>query len=409
MSTLAPLDGTIPPNDLSLLRRLGTKSASEGIKLWLVGGSVRDALMGVVPRDIDLVAESSSDKLAELLMVEPGDHIKNWSRFGTIKFNLSGRTVDFATARVESYSNPGALPVVQPSTITDDLGRRDISINAMAVSLAPSDFGKILDLHGGLYDLEHRTIRVLHKSSFQDDPTRILRVVRYATRFGFDLAQTTKSWLRRDRKHLASISKARIHRELMSILREPNGTSALMFAHRLGVMKSLHPGLGEANVYSTLRRIQNLPLTPSNLLGLLIYCVPTYSVADITEHLGLTRVQADFGRAVRTVRSQESDVLKNAETMSNVDKCVGELSIDALRISSIASPVKKVRDTMSAYIAGLRSSEPQLNGSDLLGLGFAEGPIIGQFLNELRGARLDGRVFSIEDEISYAERFLESM
>ncbi|MEX2599647.1 MAG: hypothetical protein WD533_08335, partial [Dehalococcoidia bacterium] len=187
MPSTVPLAETLSPDGLTLLTQLGAAASRHGVRLWLVGGAVRDALLGKHVLDIDLTSEMPAGELGPLLAKKAGGQVVSRSEFGTVKLRFGGRTLDLATARSERYTRPGALPTVSPGTMDADLARRDFSIHAMAASLAPEGFGELLDTQNGLEDLQRGSIRVLHECSFQDDATRMLRAVRYAVRLGFRL------------------------------------------------------------------------------------------------------------------------------------------------------------------------------------------------------------------------------
>ena len=181
-------ENALDAQQLTLLKALGRAAAISGTKLWAVGGVVRDALLGLPVFDIDLTSETPADQLGRTLSSTLGGSVSPITPFATVKLTIDSHHFDLATTRTETYPTPGTLPVVSLSSLDDDLQRRDFSVNAMAASLAPGDFGELLDPHGGRADLNAKTIRALHLRSFQDDPTRAFRAVRYATRLGFQLA-----------------------------------------------------------------------------------------------------------------------------------------------------------------------------------------------------------------------------
>src|SRR4030042_521069 len=177
----------LPQRIFNLLRDAGDKANKMGQEMFLVGGGVRDLFLGRPNFDLDLVIEGDAIKLAQELAKSSRVKLIVHRCFGTAKLNFSDFTLDIAAARRETYSRPGALPDVQPGTINDDLFRRDFSVNAMALCLAPERFGELIDLYHGQDDIANRLIRVLHPNSFIDDATRIFRAIRYEQRLGFTL------------------------------------------------------------------------------------------------------------------------------------------------------------------------------------------------------------------------------
>ncbi|MFQ5925400.1 MAG: poly(A) polymerase, partial [Dehalococcoidia bacterium] len=172
----------LPQELLSFLRLAGEVARTQGQKLYLVGGAVRDLILGRPNLDFDLVVEGDAPRLARQLARSSGEKVVVHRQFGTAKFHRGDLSIDLVTARSETYARPGALPKVEPGEIGDDLFRRDFSINAMAIALSPPSFGELVDPYRGRIDLEHRLIRILHQRSFIDDATRILRALRYEQR-----------------------------------------------------------------------------------------------------------------------------------------------------------------------------------------------------------------------------------
>ena len=176
---LSAFQSSFPPHSYTLIQAIASEANSLAVPVFLVGGSVRDALLGVAVGDLDIVVEGNAVTLATKVAEALGGQVSSLSQFGTAMLKLSGKRLDLAMARREVYIRPGALPKVEASSIHEDLGRRDFSINAMAIALSGPEAGQLLDQHGGRKDLERGLIRVLHPKSFLDDPTRVLRAVRY--------------------------------------------------------------------------------------------------------------------------------------------------------------------------------------------------------------------------------------
>ena len=202
------------------MRLAGELAQKRGQKLYLVGGVVRDLLLGRENFDLDLVVEGDAIALAQELAEARQCKLVTHQRFGTAKLTWDGGSADLATARSETYAKACALPTVNPSTIRDDLLRRDFTINAMAVALTPDLYGQLLDLYGGLSDLEGKLVRVLHGKSFIDDATRIWRAIRYEQRLSFHLESETLELVKRDAGYLKKVSGDRIRHELELILKE---------------------------------------------------------------------------------------------------------------------------------------------------------------------------------------------
>ena len=202
-----------------------------------MGGPVRDLLLGRPAVDLDLVMEGDAATLAFEVAKELAGEVVSYRQFGTATVKVDQQRLDLVTARRETYLRPGALPKVTPSAIEDDLHRRDFTINAMAIRLSKPSPGQLLDPTGGMEDLERGLIRALHRGSFRDDATRILRAIRYGARLDFCLESDTKEWLLHALEEgiLATVSANRLRREVGLILRGDRPVAILRQAGELGV------------------------------------------------------------------------------------------------------------------------------------------------------------------------------
>jgi tRNA nucleotidyltransferase (CCA-adding enzyme) len=220
------MDETLPQGLLTLVREASAAAAEMGFSLYFVGGFVRDLLLGQPNFDVDLVVEGDAIALARQLAHEKGGRVRSHARFGTAKWILDDpveygiASVDFVSARTEFYGHPTALPEVERSSIRQDLHRRDFTINTLAICLDPGHWGELLDFYGGEEDLKQGIIRVLHSLSFVEDPTRMLRAVRFEQRLGFRIEPRTEELIDSALGLLDRVSSERIRHELYLILRE---------------------------------------------------------------------------------------------------------------------------------------------------------------------------------------------
>src|SRR5215208_6470765 len=212
--------------------------AVEGLPpTYLVGGAVRDLLRGANGVDLDLAVEGSARSAARTLADRLGGQAREHDRFGTATVKADGLSFDLAGTRRERYERAGALPTVEPAPLAEDLGRRDFSINALAVGLTGDDLGHVYDPHGGLQDLDAGVVRILHGGSFIDDPTRLLRALRYEARLGFAMDADTE---KRAREAIAAgapatVSGTRIGDELLDLLAEEKAAAAVRRLRELGL------------------------------------------------------------------------------------------------------------------------------------------------------------------------------
>ncbi|HUS80129.1 MAG TPA: hypothetical protein VM283_02610, partial [Armatimonadota bacterium] len=232
------------------LARLGEIAHAAGARAWLVGGPVRDLLLGAARPDTDLAIEGPVEQVAEAIARGVGGRVKKTTGFLTATVELDGGEVDIAHARTERYETPGALPVVEPATLADDLARRDFTVNAMALALDPESFGELVDPYGGRDDLRDALLRVLHERSFEDDPTRMLRAARFTRRLGLTLEAHTRELLDRAvaEHRLQSVSGARSRNELRRIFGEAP-TEGLADLQALGLLEAMGlPRTGPATI-----------------------------------------------------------------------------------------------------------------------------------------------------------------
>ncbi len=388
---LVPLDAALAPDDLTLLRRLGDAAANEGVELWLVGGPVRDALLGRPVLDLDLTSEAPATELGPRLAGRLDGTCGARTAFGTVKLRLDGRTLDLATARSEVYPYPASLPViVAGAAMPDDLARRDFGINAMAASLHPRRFGELLDTQGGGADLDVGVVRTLHRASFRDDPTRMFRAARYVSRLGFRMDAATRRQLRRNLRHVDALSAARVRREVERLLTEQDAARALLTAIRLGVLPAVEAGIAAPEVRAVLRRADGRGLRGLALLGALTYPLPAERADAFRERIGATKRQSQVVRAVVRLREAEPR-LAAAERPSRVSRIVGVAPREAVEAASIAAASAPARRNLARYLDVSRRRSP-LDGHDLLALGVPPGPAVGGMLTTLRNAVLDGAV-----------------
>ncbi len=371
-------------------------------KVYLVGGVVRDLLLGYPNFDLDLVVEGDAVKLAQQVTEAGQARLMAHKRFGTAKLRYDDFSLDLATARRETYARPGALPAVTPGTLTDDLIRRDFSINAMAISLATDNYGELIDPYQGRIDLEHRLIRVLHSRSFTDDAIRVLRGVRYEQRFGFEFEAQTAHLLQRDTPMLDTISGDRIRHELELILKEQRPELAIKRLGELGILARLGPSFkGDgwiAEKFGKARRLRNPTQLPSLYFCLLIYSL---NETDIEQFLVRLNMPTRLSRAMRdTLRLKTRLALLDSPALkpSQIYYLLTEYDPLAIRVNAIATESPTVRRSLQLFLTKLRYVRTALDGEELKRLGISPGPEMGQVLQILRKAKLDGEVRTKAEE-----------
>ena len=397
------IEKELPSELASFMQAAGEVAADKGQSLYLVGGVVRDLLLEKANFDLDLVVEGNAIELAQQLAAVKRGKITTHPRFNTAKIQWDKWSVDFATARSETYAKPGALPSVKSNSIDCDLFRRDFTINTMAIELSPSRYGELIDRYGGRDDLEHKLIRILHEKSFTDDATRIWRGLRYEQRLDFQLERSTLKLLKRDISMLDTISGDRIRYELECTFKEEEPEKVLRRAGELKVLRRLHPALKGngwlADKFKAARQpaYQGAP-SFGLYLALLAYRLTSEESEQLTSYLRLSKSAAQIVRDTADIKSKLKTLAYPELSRSHLYRLLHGYSQPAIITNSIASESPIARQHMEVFLNELRYVKPVLNGDDLKRMGIAQGPQIKEILQRLHEARLDGKVTSKEGE-----------
>ena len=400
----------LPPQLLQLVKHISMEAEQLGQRVYLVGGVVRDTLLGYPNFDLDLVVEGDALKLAEQIadcfvslattLPQQVKLVKH-SRFNTAKLSYGNFSLDLAAARRETYSRPGALPTVTLSTISDDLFRRDFSINAMAVSLSPDRYGELLDPYHGRSDLERCLIRILHPQSFQDDATRILRAIRYEQRLGFKLEPETARILKRDIAMLDTISGDRIRHELDLILKEKYPEKMIKRLGELGVLQRINlPLKSDAWItekFNQARQLSRRSQLSSLYLCLLLYPLSEEELVNILLRLNVPLKPSRILRDTLHIKGQLYSLDKPLKN-SAIYYLLRDYDSLAIHANFIASESPLICHHLQLFLTKLRYIKPLLNGKELESLGIAPGPEMGKILEVLRQARLNGEAKTKEEE-----------
>ena len=400
----AILEKLLVPDQLRVLRTAGEFAAERDVRLYLVGGAVRDLLLALpaVRPDLDIVAVGVDAGFAAGLAERLHAELVSSSQFRTWKIALGSLRLDLVMARRESYERPGALPAVEPGSVDDDLARRDFSINAMALSLDSATWGDLLDPHDGRGDLDRRHIRVLHSASFSDDGTRMLRAARYAGRLNFELEPDTRRLLTQDLAHLGAISGDRVRHELEHIAREDGAAAILGLCQGLGILAAIHPRLGvKERTLAALRRLYSESEEGRELIvaALLAYPLTPAEGQVLTRRLNLgvewAKIVADTG----AVRELLSELVEPDLRPSRLFGLLRACHTASLKACAMATEDRVLAERLRTYLTELRGVTTALSGRDIIELGAVEGPLIGELLRELLDARLNGLIASREEEV----------
>jgi tRNA nucleotidyltransferase (CCA-adding enzyme) len=422
----------LPQERFSLLRELGNLADEDGVSLYLVGGVVRDLLLKRENWDLDLTVEGDGIAFARLVADRYGAGLAVFERFGTARLVFQGGLkMDIATTRRESYAQPAVLPTVEPASIEEDLSRRDFTFNAIAVQLNPGQFGRLLDAYGGQRDLRAHTIRVLHAGSFQDDPTRIFRAIRFEQRFGFRLERTTLRLLAQaaSTNLIQQLSGPRLQNEILLLFAEHDPVRAIVRLGQLKLLRFLHRRLCYTkNVKRVVtavpkalawwaRRFQDSVIDrPIVYLMALSSESSAVVVAALIRRLALSREQAKNVSAggSRVDRALNRLTNKGIVRPSQAYRLLADFSDEAL-VLLLAKQVgaqhgvraSLLKRYLLAHVKN-RAIKTALTGRDLQAMGLQPGPRYKTILGKLLDARIDGMVTTEADERALASRLLNS-
>lgn len=410
------LEETLDAARLGLLHLVAEEATQRGLPLYIVGGSVRDLVLGLRLNDFDLIVEGEAIGLARALASKHGGRVTAHSKFGTAKWSLPQHltpdtstpdTLDLISARSETYNHPAALPTVKMGSIADDLRRRDFTINALAIRLDGSHFGELRDDLNGMQDLQNGIVRVLHPRSFIDDPTRMYRLVRYEGRYGFKIAEDTLTLIPAARSLVEKLSAQRIRHELDLILDEPNAVAMLRRLDELDLLAAIHPALADFNRSELANLQSNDPSLQNRNSRWVVWLMhlTDHEIELLNERLHFT---ADLLKIIR------SAVLLNANLAavlglkpSQAVELLEGYSIKALEVVSSAMQDKKIKDVLIKYLSEWWLVQPKTTGHDLKKRGIPPGPKYTEILRRLRAAWLDGEVKTEAEEKALLDNLLK--
>ena len=378
--------------------------ALEGLPpTYLVGGAVRDILRGVTPSDLDVAVEGDALDAAETVARRLDGEVQVHDRFGTGTVVVPGLSVDFARTRRETYSAPGALPDVEPAPLEEDLRRRDFTVNAVAAGLSHDRLGELVDPFGGLDDLEARVIRVLHEGSFTDDPTRLLRAVRYEVRLDASMDERTEELALEaiGGGALGTVSGKRVRVELVFLLEEEEMPSAVARICGLGMDNHLYPCLRCDPERAASTALGAAEVGAERALAVLASLIAPDADAlhPWLDRLAFSRPERErIARAALTgphlahrLRADMSD--------SEVHALLRGEPVEAL---AVALAWGAPGDPVLRYVRDLRGAALEITGADLVAEGVPESPAVGEALEETLRRKLDGEVQSRDDEMRVA-------
>jgi tRNA nucleotidyltransferase (CCA-adding enzyme) len=411
----------LPAPTVELLSALGRTAAERGAVALLVGGAVRDLLLGRPMADLDVVIEGDAPTIAREFADRVGAGVTVHDEFRTATLRLADRSLDLATARREFYERPAVLPRIEAASWREDRERRDFTINSMLLDLRPDRFGALYDAWSGQDDLHNRRVRILHALSFVEDPTRVFRAARFARRLGFEVEERTERALRTavQRGFVGRLAGTRVWKELELIFAEERPAPILEWLLRVGAFVGL--GL-PAEVDPERARIlaQTAKLLAwrrkwrpdLDLHGNAVWLAALTSTAPENDRRSfIDRVEAPAGLGERTaaMRAAANEIIEALEAgperrASQIAATLRARPVEAAFLAAGLAEGDAVRRAVRLYFTDLMSVQPTIGGEDLIALGLSPGPAFREILDRIRDARLDGMVKTRVDELALAKK-----
>lgn len=426
VSLVHKMELLLPGDIMKLLRDIGNMGVKAGCRTFVVGGLVRDLLLGVKNLDLDIVVEGDAIRFGGILSSSFGWAMVEYRKFGTCSvFTKGGLKIDLATARREIYEQPGALPTVSFGSLREDLLRRDFTINAMAISLDKGTFGRLIDFFGGEADLASGRIRVLHNKSFTDDPTRIFRAVRFEQRFGFKIDRRTEELIRNaiDEKMFEKVKSQRIRDEIILILKEEYPLLAIRRMSELDELRFLHHAIKLNSRIVKLfkaaggacRWYDSASFRKRALDRWLVYLM---ALMDDLRYNEISSVCDKFafrrGERIRLLSYKKlaGRVIKTLSGTKEIKPCRIHKLLEPLSLEVTLLMMAKGRSSrpavsrIKAFLEYYNGKRIMLRGENLERLGLKPSPLYKDIFEKVLCARLDGRVKTKKDELAYAARLI---
>ncbi len=407
----------IDKDHYSLLINIGKVAEEQNLKAYLVGGMVRDLLLGFNNLDIDIVIENNAALLAESLVKKiPNCHLSaKHDRFHTAKviFNINGKNipVDLASTRQETYEYPGALPTVKVSDLQKDLIRRDFTINALAVSLLPNNFGEVVDLFNGLEDLKSKKIKILHDKSFINDPTRMIRAVRFAAKLGFEIEPNSQKLLKQtiDSKQfdnlIEKIRGDRVKIEIRYLFNLPDVEKAINVFFDFGIYRMVSTELKPCRGAINRPPIDGINQQWLIYLGIMLKDQTTQNQEKIMSNLQLT------GDEVKIIKGGLT-AFDHLNKLDKIDSILIYRELKSLTTESIAiiKALATKKNNLSSLIDEFTRKTSQIKlevtGQDLINMGVSQGKQVGEILDKVLEIKIKNPNMKKNDEITEAKKFI---
>lgn len=401
-----------------IVRALSQIVEEKGPKVYLVGGFVRDLILGEPLSDMDVVIEGESRPLAMQLAKKLKGKVHSHGEFGTfVVFLPTGVRVDIATARKEMYPAPASLPRVEKGSLMEDLGRRDFTLNALAVPVTPRGFGNLIDPYGGLEDLRKGRLRAFHSRSFIDDPTRLFRALRYQTRLQLELEKSTKEWMRESvQKGLPrKLSGKRLFSELERVVAERRPLPVLLALDHWNLLRFFDRSIRfrerEVRMSHRLERCIQRPLADLRLdevwLLIVLNRLPRGRIAPKAREWALHRRLKKRLHQIHDAPLLFRKLQKGPLKPSEIYRILSPYAPEGVLFFYAAAPTVSVGHKIRRYLFDWRSVRLGINGDDIKRIGLQPGPQYRKVLDALRDEKLDREITSRSEELEWLKQNID--
>ncbi|ACL06891.1 CBS domain-containing protein [Desulfatibacillum aliphaticivorans] len=414
----------LSPGYLELVRELGKIADAMGLEAFLVGGFVRDLVMSHKNEDFDVVVEGDGIAFARRFAQVHGYRVHSHSEFGTAVIIMEdGFKIDVASARFEYYASPASLPVVETSSLKMDLYRRDFTVNTMAIQINEKSFGTLIDYFGAQRDIKAKAIRVLHNLSFVEDPTRVFRAIRFEQRYGFSIGKLTSNLIKNAVKmdFFRHLSGRRLFSELKLILEDENPIGAVDRMAGYNLLPFIHPDLDfgpeKQDLFESVKEVltwHDLQFMDDSYMKWAVQFLALFHGFDQDQvDAALLRLEIapkfhdlfyehrQYGRQC-LYRLEREDKMVNSELY----RMLTLLPTEMLLFLLARAKSKKAKRRLTRFLTELKGVACLLSGKTLKQMGIKPGPIYKKVLDAVLDARLDGKVFTFEDEMALAVRLI---
>jgi tRNA nucleotidyltransferase (CCA-adding enzyme) len=410
---------------LKTLKNIGKTANDIGCSAYVVGGFVRDLFLYRPNEDMDIVIEGDGIAFAKKYAARTGARIHSHEKFGTAVIIFpDGFKIDVASARLEYYKFPAALPIVEMSSIKLDLFRRDFTINTLAIQLNPDKFSTLIDFFSAQKDIKEKAIRVLHNLSFVEDPTRVFRAIRFEQRFGFSIGKLTTGLIENAVKmdFFRRLSGRRVFTELRQILEEENPTPAIVRLQDYDLLGVVHPSItldnGLISLLNSTKKViawHDLLFLEESYIKWAVYFMALIRHCDVNtskEICDRLELAPRYIKYFTKERFEAERILyimqKNLPVEnSSLHDLLSGLRIEMILYMMACTGSRKIKRAISHFVTKLRHVDISVSGKDLMKHGLKPGPVYREIMQATLTAKLNGDVETREDELEFVRMYIK--